>query len=107
MAARRASGPRPRPDLGTGEWRNGKWHGRWMFSFTSAHPRPDSRRREIFRRGFKTRKDAQAELDRLLAEDQPPEADGLTVAMVFDDFIAEKRLAGRAPNTIAQHPLGR
>lgn len=103
MATKRASGPRPRPERGTGDWRNGKWYGKWEFSFTSAHPRPDGRRREIHRRGFDTRKEAQAELDRLLAEDQPPEAAGLTVGMVLDDFIAEKTLAGRAPNTIAQH----
>jgi integrase len=101
--AKRASGPRPRPEAGTGEWRNGKWTGKWMFSFTSAHPRPDGGRRQIFRRGFPTRRAAQEELNRLLAEDRPPEADGLTVAMVLDDFVAEKTVAGRAPNTIAQH----
>jgi integrase len=100
---KRASGPRPRPEAGTGEWRNGKWTGKWEFSFTSAHPRPDGGRREIHRRGFHTRKAAKEELDRLMDEDRPPEADGLTVAMVVDDFVAEKTLAGRAPNTIAQH----
>lgn len=103
MARKRASGPRPRPELGTGEWRNGKWTGKWMFSFTSAHPRPDGGRREIFRRGFRTMGAARLELERLMDEDRPPEAEGLTVAMVLDDFVADKTLAGRAPNTIAQH----
>jgi hypothetical protein len=101
--AKRASGPRPRPEPGTGEWRNGKWTGKWEFSFTSAYPRPDGGRRQIHRRGFDTRRAAKDELDRLIDEDRPPEADGLTVEMVLDDFIAEKTLASRAPNTLAQH----
>jgi hypothetical protein len=103
MAQKRASGPRPRPEPGTGEWRHGRWTGTWCFSFTSAHPRPDGGRRQIFRRGFRTRGAAQEELNRLLDEDRPPEADGLTVEAVLEDFLAEKTLAGRAPNTIAQH----
>lgn len=103
MTTNRASAPRPRPEPGTGEWRHGKWTGKWEFSFTSAYPRPDGGRRQIHRRGFDTRKAAKEELDRLLDEDRPPEAEGLTVETVLDDFIAEKTLVGRAPNTLAQH----
>lgn len=80
--------------------------GKWRFVFDSVHPNPDESRRQILRRGFETRSEAKAELDRLRREDAELIAplDGtLTVGMVLDQFVRAKRLAGKAPNTISQY----
>lgn len=88
-------------------------NGKWGFVFDSAHLNPDGSRRQIRRRGFATRGDAQAELDRLRSEDRPAEHDGLTVAVVLEQFVRTKQLAGKAPATVehyrwaAEHVKGR
>ncbi len=78
--------------------------GRWYFVFDSVHPNPDGSRRQIRRRGFRTRKEAQAALDQERAKDAallaPTGSGALTVAAVLDQFIRTKELAGRAPNTL-------
>lgn len=90
----RASVPIPKKNPKTGEW---------SFVFDSVHPRPDGSRRQIRRRGFATRSAAKAALDaslredRALSENQP----GMTVGQVMEQFIRTKRLAGRAPGTVA------
>lgn len=77
--------------------------GTWYFVFDSAHPAPDGTRRQIKRRGFRTRAEAQKELDKVRNEDGPPDHDGLTVATVLDQFLRTKQLAGKAPGTIEHY----
>lgn len=92
----RSSTATPRKDQRTGLW---------GFVFESQHPGADGARRQLRRRGFKTKAEAQAELDRLRLEDgrTPNRVDGLTVAEVFRQFVRAKRLAGKAPATIASY----
>jgi integrase len=96
MTMSRSSASTPKKDPVRGTWG-------WMFE--SVHPRPDGSRRQIHRRGFVTKTAAQAALDRARREDMALIASdgGLTVKDVFDDFVRTKKLAGRAPNTIAQY----
>lgn len=75
-------------------------NGTWGFVFDSVHPKPDGSRRQVLRRGFATKGEAQAELDRLRREDRPLDVEGLTVGLVLDQFIRTKTLAGKAPGTI-------
>lgn len=90
----RNTAPTPKKDVRSGDW---------YFVFDSCQPRPDGSRRQIRRRGFPTKGAAKAELDRALAEDRALTAsgEGLTVKAVLDQFIRTKRLAGKAPGTIA------
>lgn len=93
----RGAAPSPKRDLKTGTWR---------FVFDSVHPNPDGSRRQVYRRGFAKRSDAKTELDRLQREDAELIAplDGtLTVGMVLEQFVRGRKLAGKAPNTIAQY----
>jgi integrase len=77
--------------------------GRWLFVFTSIHPRPDGGRRQIFRSGFPTQAAAKAAERVAIDEDKSfVSRDGaLTVSDVVNTFIRAKRLAGKAPGTIA------
>jgi integrase len=77
----------------------------WFFVFDSSLPHPDGSRRQVKRRGFPTRAAAKTALDTARRDDaRKVRTDGvLTVADVFADFVRTKRLAGRAPNTIAQY----
>lgn len=79
--------------------------GTWYFVFNSTHPNPDGSRRQVKRRGFTSKKAAQAAMDQERRTDAsllPRTEDGvLTVAGVLSQFVRTKRLAGRAPNTIA------
>lgn len=96
-APKRSTSPAPKKDPKTDTWR---------FVFDSIHPNPDGSRRQVYRRGFATRGAAKMELDRLRTEDAEliAPADGtLTVGMVLDAFTRAKKLAGKAPNTIAQY----
>lgn len=96
----RATKPTPRPT--PSKYREGG-KVRWQFVFASATRNPDGSRRQIRRKGFETKTAADAELDRVFAEDRANvggERD-LTVGDVLDDFIRAKQLAGRAPGTIA------
>jgi len=83
--------------------------GRWFFVFDSVHPRPDGSRRQIRKRGFSTKGAAQDALEEARRKDvaaAPLSEDDeyvLTVKDVLDDFVRTKRLAGKAPNTIAQY----
>ena len=89
----RSSIPTPRKD----------GSGNWGFVFDSATPRPDGSRRQVRRRGLATKGEAQRELDAALQEDRAltgAAGGDLTVAMVLEQFIRTKQLAGRAPNTI-------
>lgn len=98
---KRATASTPNKDVRTGTW---------GFVFDSAHPRPDGSRRQVRRRGFPTRTEAVATLDRLRREDLPANADDMTVGTVLDQFIRTKQLAGKAPGTVehyrwaSQHP---
>jgi integrase len=77
--------------------------GTWSFVFDSVHPTPSGGRRQIRRRGFLTKKAAQAAMDQERQNDAalaPGTGGVLTVAMVLEQFIRTKQLAGRAPNTI-------
>lgn len=91
---KRSTAPAPKKDEQTGEW---------CFVFDSASPRPDGSRRQIKRRGFTTRAAAKAALAIALKEDRAltDTGAGMTVGDVLDQFIRTKRLAGRAPGTIA------
>lgn len=92
---KRASIATPKKNAGTGKWG-------WVFS--SAQPRPDGSRRQIRRSGFPTRAVAQAALDKARREDgQAPQGGRgvLTVAGLLEQFIRTKRLAKKAPGTIA------
>lgn len=86
----RSTAPTPKKDARSGSW--------W-FVFDSVHPRPDGSRRQVRRRGFATKAEAQRELDRLRREDRPA-GGALTVADVLDQFLRTKTLAGKAPGTI-------
>lgn len=60
---------------------------------------------QVFRRGFRTEREAKAALKIELANDADlvERDDGLTVGMVLDQFIRGKRLAGKATGTINQY----
>lgn len=90
----RASVPMPKKDTRTGEW---------SFVFDSSQPRPDGSRRQVRRRGFATKAAAKAALDKAVKEDRALSGDGggLTVSAVLEQFIRTKRLAGKAPGTVA------
>jgi integrase len=75
--------------------------GTWGYVFTSSHRRPDGQRRQVRRRGFATMGEAKDELDRARSEDTPGTAG--TVSAVLEQFVRAKRLAGRAPATLAQY----
>ena len=93
----RSTAPAPKKDPKTGTWR---------FVFDSIHPNPDGSRRQVRRRGFATRAAAKAELDRLKRQDTELIAplDGtLTVGMLMDQLVRAKRLARKAPKTIAHY----
>jgi integrase len=77
-----------------------------MFVFDSVHPTASGGRRQVYRRGFTSKKEAQDALDEARRQDrahEPRRGDELTVADVFADFVRAKRLAGKAPNTVAQY----
>lgn len=90
---RRATAPMPRKDAA----------GKWGFVFDSATPNPDGSRRQVRRRGMATKAAAQAALDVALREDRAILATGagLTVEAVLAQFVRAKRLAGKAPGTLA------
>lgn len=90
----RASAPVPKKDGSSGQW---------YFVFDSVHPKPDGSRRQMFRRGFATRAVAKAALDAALKDDRALTGNGtgMTVGSVIEQFIRTKRLAGKAPGTIA------
>ncbi|HUP69899.1 MAG TPA: tyrosine-type recombinase/integrase [Acidimicrobiales bacterium] len=90
---KRASVPTPRKDSA----------GKWSFVFDSATPNPDGTRRQVRRRGFVTKGAAQTALDVALREDRSltGTVDGLTVGSVLAQFVRTKRLAGKAPGTLA------
>jgi len=69
--------------------------------FTSSHPRADGKRRQVRRRGFATMAEAKDALDQARREDTPGTAG--TVGAVLEQFVSAKRLAGRAPATLAQY----
>jgi len=97
MTSPRSATVAPKKDPKTGSWR---------FVFDSVHPNPDGSRRQILRRGFPTRAAAKDELDRLRREDADltaPAANGLSVSDVMESFVRAKRLAGKAPGTLAQY----
>lgn len=77
--------------------------GKWGFVFDSATPNPDGSRRQVRRRGFATKGAAQVALEVALREDRALLATGagLTVAAVLAQFVRAKRLAGKAPGTLA------
>ena len=94
-ATNRARAPQPKKD----------GRGKWQFVFDSQHPNADGSRRQIRRGGFATERVARvalkAELERdaaLLIRD-----DRLTVTSVLDQFVLSKRLAAKAPATVAQY----
>lgn len=77
--------------------------GTWSFVFDSVHPTPNGGRRQIRRRGFITKKAAQAAMDQERQKDAalaPGTGRLLTVAMVLEQFVRTKQLSGRAPNTV-------
>ena len=76
----RSTVPTPKKDRASGTW---------GFIFDSSQPKPDGTRRQIRRRGFATKAEAQAELSKAIAADRVADAsaDGLTVAGVIDQFI--------------------
>ncbi len=96
MAVSRSTSSTPKKDPARGTWG-------WMFE--SVHPKPDGSRRQIHRRGFPTRAAAQTALDEARREDRTLGAPNglLTVNDLFADFVRTKKLAGRAPNTVAQY----
>lgn len=77
----------------------------WWFVFDSVHPKADGKRRQIFRRGFKTKGAAQTALDTERRDDLGLiDRDGdRTVDDVLSQFVRTKELAGRAPGTIEQY----
>lgn len=75
--------------------------GTWGYVFTSSHRRSDGKRRQVRRRGFSTMGEAKDALDEARREDTPGTAG--TVSAVVDQFVRTKRLAGRAPATLAQY----
>jgi integrase len=75
--------------------------GTWGYIFTSSHRRADGKRRQVRRRGFATMGEAKDALDQARREDTPGTAG--TVGAVLDQFVRAKRLAGRAPATLAQY----
>src|ERR1700683_4924161 len=80
--------------------------GEWLFVFDSVHPTASGGRRQVYRRGFKTKAAAQEALDKARRHDKthgPSAGDELTVTDVLADFVRTKRLAGKAPNTVAQY----
>ena len=93
----RSTAPAPRKDP--------RRPGEWMFTFDSVHPTTSGGRRQVQRRGFKTKQAAQEALDEARRQDRvyEPRDGELTVGEVFADFIRSKRLAGKAPNTVAQY----
>src|SRR5579862_3526968 len=92
----RSTAPTPKKDATAGTW---------YFVFDSVHPHPDGRRRQVRKRGFPTKSAAQDALDAARRDDAAllPSEGVLTVGDVFGDFVRTKRLAGRAPNTVAQY----
>ena len=76
--------------------------GNWGFVFDSATPNADGSRRQIRRRGFRTKGAAQTALDKAVTDDRAIIGDGdLTVAAVLNQFSRTKALAGKAPATVA------
>jgi hypothetical protein len=75
-------------------------NGTWGYVFTSSHRRADGQRRQVRRRRFTTIAEATDALDEARREDTPGTAG--TVGAVLDQFVRTKRLAGRAPATLAQ-----
>ena len=75
--------------------------GTWGYVFTSSHRKAGGQRRQVRRRGFSTMSAAKEALDQARREDTPGTV--RTVGAVFDQFIRAKRLAGRAPATLAQY----
>ncbi|MEO8696514.1 MAG: tyrosine-type recombinase/integrase [Acidimicrobiales bacterium] len=94
-ATSRARAPQPKKD----------GRGKWRFVFDSQHPNADGSRRQIRRGGFATERAARAALKAELERDAAllVRDDRLTVASVLDQFILSKRVAGKAPATIAQY----
>jgi hypothetical protein len=76
-------------------------NGTWGYVFTSSHRRADGQRRQVRRRGFTTMGEATDARDEARREDTPGTAG--TVEAVLDQFVRTKRLAGRAPATLAQY----
>lgn len=91
---KRATAPAPRKDERTGKW---------MFVFDSVTPRPDGTRRQVLRKGFPTKAAAAEALKAARAEDEALAGNvgDLTVKAVLDQFIRTKRIAGKAPGTLA------
>lgn len=89
----RATAPTPKKDA----------RGKWGFVFDSATPNADGSRRQVRRKGFATKGEAQEVLKRAIEEDRAltSTARGLTVQAVLEQFIRTKRIAGKAPGTIA------
>lgn len=77
--------------------------GKWRYVFTSVHPRADGGRRQVYRSGFTTKGEAVEAERRAIEEDRAlgTRDDGLTVGDVLRAFIRTKRLAGKAPGTVA------
>jgi integrase len=75
--------------------------GTWGYVFTSEHRRADGNRRQVRRRGFPTMGEAKDALDQARRDDTPGTAG--TVSAVLEQFVRAKRLAGRAPATLAQY----
>ena len=94
-ATTRARAPQPKKD----------GRGKWRFVFDSQHPNPDGLRRQIRRGGFATERAAKLALKDELQRDAAllTRDDGLTVASLLDQLIVSKRVAGKAPATIAQY----
>jgi integrase len=76
-------------------------NGSWGFVFSSSYRRSDGKRRQVRRRGFTTMGDAKDALDQARRDDTPGTAG--TVGAVLEQFVRAKRLAGRAPATLAQY----
>ena len=92
---KRARAPQPRKDS----------RGKWQFVFDSRHSNADGSRRQIRRGGFATERAARAALKAELERDAAllVRDDGLTVLSVLDQFLQSKKIAGKAPGTIAQY----
>lgn len=77
----------------------------WGYVYTSVHPRDDGGRRQVRRRGFSTASeasDARSEAVRVDRSIIAPSG-GLTVEVVLEQLVRAKRLAGKAPGTLAQY----